>query len=238
MTMLQVKGLSFFVGSAKRRSAIFKDLNFTIKTGEFVIITGPNGSGKSSLAKLISGINKATSGQILFDGADITTKTITERARLGIAFAFQQPPHFKGLTVDDMLRIAATSHEELGQTTTDYKRLIETVGLDEKYLERGIDNTLSGGEIKRIEIASVLARQAKLTIFDEPEAGIDIWSFEKLVQVFKKLRKKAPEHSLVIISHQKRLIEQADRVIVLERGRIVLDDSPNKILPKLREKAL
>lgn len=192
MTMLQVKGLSFFVGSAKRRSAIFKDLNFTIKTGEFVIITGPNGSGKSSLAKLISGINKATSGQILFDGADITTKTITERARLGIAFAFQQPPHFKGLTVDDILRIAATSYEEPGQTTTDYKRLIETVGLDEKYLERGIDNTLSGGEIKRIEIASVLARQAKLTIFDEPEAGIDIWSFEKLVQVFKKLRKKSP----------------------------------------------
>ena len=167
------------------------------------------------------GLNKPTDGQILFEGQDITTKNITERARLGIAYAFQQPPYLKGLTVKDLLQISATSHETfIEDTETDYKQLIETVGLDESYLDREINNTLSGGELKRIEIASALARNAKLTIFDEPEAGIDLWSFEKLTNIFKKYRQKAPERSLIVISHQERLINQADRVIILEKGEV------------------
>ncbi len=234
--MLQVKNLSFAVGPARKRSTILNNLSLNIKPGEFVVITGPNGSGKSTLAKLIMGLETATDGQIIFNNTNITSKDITERAQLGIAFAFQQPPHFKGLTVRDLLQISATGHETfLEDTETDYKKLIETVGLDESYLEREINNTLSGGELKRVEIASTLARQAQLTIFDEPEAGIDIWSFEKLVQIFKKFRDKAPERALIVISHQQRLIRQADRIIVLRGGQITLQGHPDKVLPKLQE---
>lgn len=234
--MLQVKNLSFSVGPARKRSTILNNLNLNIKPGEFVVITGPNGSGKSTLAKLIMGLETATDGQIIFNNTDITSRSITERAQLGIAFAFQQPPHFKGLTVKDLLQISATGHETfLEDTETDYKKLIETVGLDESYLEREINNTLSGGELKRIEIASALARQARLTIFDEPEAGIDIWSFEKLVLIFKKFRDKAPERALIVISHQQRLIRQADRIVVLRGGQIALQGHPDKVLPKLQE---
>ena len=236
--MLQVKNLSFSVGPARKRSTILNNLNLNIKPGEFVVITGPNGSGKSTLAKLIMGLEKATDGQIIFNHQDITDKDITERAKLGLAFAFQQPPHFKGLTVKDLLRISATGHETfIEDEETDYKKLIETVGLDESYLDREVNNTLSGGELKRIEIASAIARNAKLTVFDEPEAGIDIWSFEKLVQIFKKFRDKAPERALIIISHQQRLIKQADRVIVLEKGQIAREGHPNDILPKLQEES-
>ena len=234
--MLQVKTLSISVGPARKRSTILNNLSLNIKPGEFVVITGPNGSGKSTLAKLIMGLETATDGQIIFNNTNITSKNITERAQHGIAFAFQQPPHFKGLTVKDLLQISATGHETfLEDTETDYKKLIETVGLDESYLEREINNTLSGGELKRVEIASALARQAQLTIFDEPEAGIDIWSFEKLVQIFKKFRDKAPERALIVISHQQRLIRQADRIIVLRGGQIALQGHPDKVLPKLQE---
>lgn len=219
--MLQVKNLSYSVGSAKNRTNILHDLNLNVKPGEFVVITGPNGSGKSTLAKLIMGLAKPTAGQIIWKNQEITNTKITDRARLGIAFAFQQPPHFKGLTVKDLLQISATGHETfLEDEDTDYIKLIESVGLDESYLDREVNNTLSGGELKRIEIASALARNAKLTIFDEPEAGIDLWSFDKLVQIFKKYRQKTPERSLIVISHQKRLIDQADRVIVLKGGKI------------------
>ena len=236
--MLQVKNLSFSVGPARKRSTILNNLNLNIKPGEFVVITGPNGSGKSTLAKLIMGLEKATDGQIIFNQQNITDEGITERAKLGLAFAFQQPPHFKGLTVKDLLQISATGHETfIEDEETDYKKLIETVGLDERYLDREVNNTLSGGELKRIEIASAIARNAKLTIFDEPEAGIDIWSFEKLVQIFKKYRDKAPERTLIIISHQQRLIKQADRVIVLEKGQIAREGHPNDILPKLQEES-
>ncbi len=234
--MLQVKNLSFSVGPARKRSNILNNLSLNIKSGEFIVITGPNGSGKSTLAKLIMGLEKATDGQIIFNQQNITDKNITERARLGIAFAFQQPPHFKGLTVKDLLQISATGHETfLEDTETNYKKLIETVGLDESYLEREVNNTLSGGELKRIEIASAIARNAQLTVFDEPEAGIDIWSFEKLVQIFKKFREKAPERSLIVISHQQRLLRQADRIIVIRDGQIALQGRPDDILPKLQE---
>ena len=234
--MLQVKNLSFSVGPARKRSNILNKLSLNIKPSEFIVITGPNGSGKSTLAKLIMGLKKASDGQIIFNHQDITDKNITERARLGIAFAFQQPPHFKGVTVKDLLQISATGHETfLEDNETDYKKLIETVGLDESYLEREVNNTLSGGELKRIEIASAIARNAQLTIFDEPEAGIDIWSFEKLVQIFKKFRDKTPERTLIVISHQQRLIKQADRVIVLESGQIASQGHPDDVLPQLQE---
>ena len=234
--MLQVKNLSFSVGPAKKRSTILKHLNLNINPGEFVVITGPNGSGKSTLAKLIMGLEKASDGQIIFNQQNITDKNITERAKLGIAFAFQQPPHFKGVTVRDILQISATGHETfIEDNETDYKKLIESVGLDESYLNREVNNTLSGGELKRVEIASAIARKAPLTIFDEPETGIDIWSFEKLVQIFKKFRQNAPERSLIVISHQQRLIKQADRIIVLRDGQITLQGHPDDILPKLEE---
>ncbi len=235
--MLQVKNLSFSVGPARKRSNILSNLSLNIKPGEFVVITGPNGSGKSTLAKLIMGLEKVTDGQIIFNHQDITDKSITERAQLGITFAFQQPPHFKGVTVKDLLQISATGHETfLEDNETDYEKLIKTVGLDESYLEREVNNTLSGGELKRIEIASAIARNAQLTIFDEPEAGIDIWSFEKLVQIFKKFRNKAPERALIVISHQQHLIYQADRVIVLEGGLIASQGHPDDVLPQLQEK--
>ena len=234
--MLEVKNLTFSIGSAKKRTNILNQLNLKINDGEFVVITGPNGSGKSTFAKLIMGLEKATDGTITFNQQDITDKTITERARLSIAFAFQQPPHFKGVTVKDILQISATGQETfIEDNETDYKKLIQSVGLDESYLNREVNNTLSGGELKRIEIASAFARNAKLTIFDEPEAGIDIWSFDKLIQLFKKMRQNAPERTLIIISHQKRLITQSDRVIVLRDGHIASEGHPNDILPELQE---
>lgn len=236
--MLEVKNLSFSVGSPKKRQEILHDLSFTVKTGEFVVITGPNGSGKSTLAKLIMGIEKPSAGKIVFQKTDITDQNITERARLGIAYAFQQPPHFKGLTIHDLLQVSATGHETfIKDPGVDYDKLIKTVGLDSSYLGREINSTLSGGELKRIEIASNIARQAPLTIFDEPEAGIDIWSFDKLIRIFQQIRKQNPDRSLIIISHQKRLIEQADRIILLKDGKISAQGAPAKILPKLQESA-
>ena len=234
--MLEVKNLSFSVGSPKKRQEILHDLSFVVKAGEFVVITGPNGSGKSTLAKLIMGIEKPSAGKIVFQKTDITDQSITGRARLGIAYAFQQPPHFKGLTIHDLLQVSATGHETFVKDPgVDYDKLIKTVGLDSSYLDREINSTLSGGELKRIEIASTIARQAPLTIFDEPEAGIDIWSFDKLIKIFQQIRKQNPNHSLIIISHQKRLIEQADRIILLKDGKISAQGAPAKILPKLQE---
>ena len=234
--MLEVKNLSYSVGSPKKHQEILQNLNFSVKPGEFIVITGPNGSGKSTLAQLIAGIKKPSAGSIVFQDTDITSQSITDRARLGISYAFQQPPQFKGLTAQDLLQISITGHETFVKPPEiDYAKLIKTVGLDSSYLGREINSTLSGGELKRIEIASVIARQSKLSIFDEPEAGIDIWSFEKLVQIFKKFRDKAPERALIVISHQQRLIRQADRIIVLRGGQIALQGHPDKILPKLQE---
>lgn len=234
--MLEVNNLSYSVGSSKKRQEILHDINFSIKAGEFVVITGPNGSGKSTLAQLIIGIKKPTNGTIAFQGADITDKPVTDRTRLGIAYAFQQPPHFKGLTVQDLLQIAVTGHETFVKPPKiNYQKLLKTVGLDSSYLVREINSTLSGGELKRIEIASAIARQATLSIFDEPEAGIDIWSFNRLVKIFQQIRQNNPDRSLIIVSHQKRLIEQADRIILLKDGKIVSQGSAAKMLPKLQE---
>ena len=212
--MLELCNLEFAV----KKRQIVDDISLKVKKGEFVVITGPNGSGKSTLAKLIMGIEQPNSGQILFDKQDITKMPITDRAKLGIAYSFQQPLHFKGLTVKDLLQVAATGQETfLKDEKTDYKKLLATVGLGEEYLNREINNSLSGGELKRIEIASVLARDAKLLVFDEPEAGIDIWSFTRLVKIFEKLR---GNHTVIVISHQQRIIDIADRVVIIRDGKI------------------
>lgn len=216
--MLELCNLEFSV--KKRR--IVDGISLKVKTGEFVVITGPNGSGKSTLAKLIMGIEQPSAGQILFEKQDITKMSITDRAKLGIAYSFQQPLHFKGLTVKDLLQVAATGQETfLKNEKTDYKKLLAAVGLGEEYLTREVNNSLSGGELKRIEIASVLARNAKLMVFDEPEAGIDIWSFNQLVKVFQKLHES---HTLIVISHQKRIIDIADRVVIIRDGKISKED--------------
>lgn len=237
--MLQVKNLSFSVKNGNKTRNILDNLNLTVKPGELIIITGPNGSGKSTLARTIIGIQKPTSGKILFNNADITDMSITERAKNGIAYAFQQPIHFKGLTVKDLLQISATGQETfMHENEPDYHKLLKTIGLEpSEYLDREIDSSLSGGELKRIEIASILARKAPLTVFDEPEAGIDIWSFDKLVRVFRGLRKQNPDASYIIISHQKRLIEIADRIIILKKGQISTSGTREKMLPKLEDYA-
>ena len=216
--MLDLQNIVFMVKNGSKQRTIINDLSLKVKTGEFVVITGPNGSGKSTLAKIIMGIEQPTSGQILFDKQDITKMSVTDRAKLGIAYSFQQPLHFKGLTAKDLLQIAATGQETfLKDEKTNYKKLLAAVGLGEEYLTREINNSLSGGELKRVEIASVLARDAKLMVFDEPEAGIDIWSFSKLVKVFQKLREN---HTVIVISHQKRIIDIADRIVIIRDGKI------------------
>ncbi|MBR1939379.1 ATP-binding cassette domain-containing protein [Candidatus Saccharibacteria bacterium] len=231
--MLDLQNIEFVVKNGAKRRTIIQDLSLSVKAGEFVAITGPNGSGKSSLARLIMGINRASAGKLIFNGQDITEKTITERAKLGIAYSFQQPVHFKGLSVRDLLQVAATAKETFLQDTgTDYEKLLATVGLSQDYLERQIDNSLSGGELKRVEIASVLARGAKLMVFDEPEAGIDIWSFARLTDVFRKLHKK-PDCAIVVISHQKSILNIADRVVILKDGKIQAQGRPEDLKEEL-----
>lgn len=198
---------------------ILQGISFDVSENELVVITGPNGSGKSTLAKCIAGINDVSSGRILLNVEDITKKSITDRAKSGVAFAFQQPVKIKGVTVRDLLTAAGAKKPE---------EYLEMVGLaPDEYLDRELSGSLSGGELKRIEIASVLARDSKLMIFDEPEAGIDLWSFDNLVDVFKKLKKN---HSIIIISHQERIIKLADKVLVLEKGKISHECSADEFL--------
>lgn len=223
--MLELVNISFGGFNGRVKNKILDGISLKFKRGSFTVITGPNGSGKSSLAEVIMGIKKASSGQIVFDKTDITDKTITDRAKEGIAFSFQQPVKFKGVTVYDLLNIsngALMSETEAG-------RYLKKVGLEpENYLFREVDEKLSGGELKRIEIASVLARNAKLIIFDEPEAGIDIWSFEKLTSIFKKL--KAEGRTLIVISHQEKIFKIADEIIMLEGGKVTARGTFKKVL--------
>lgn len=224
--MLELKNISMKVDESKE---ILANLNLTIGQGKFVVITGPNGGGKSTLAKIISGIEKVTAGQILFHGIDITNKSITDRARLGISFAFQQPVRFKGITVRDLLMLASENQ----YTEQKLHASLRDVGLCPKdYLDREVNSSLSGGEIKRIEIAMVIARNSELTIFDEPEAGIDLWSFQNLIQVFKKLRQES-NGSVIIISHQERILDIADEIVVLSEGKIAAQGAKDTILPNL-----
>ena len=225
--MLELKNICFEVEDEKK--GILKDVSLKIDSGKFVVITGPNGGGKSTLARIISGILTPTSGQILFDGQDITGLDITERTKLGISFAFQQPVRFKGITVHDLISLAAGS--PLNQVEA--CQYLSEVGLCARdYIDRELNDSLSGGEIKRIEIATILARGTKLSIFDEPEAGIDLWSFKNLIAVFQKMYEKI-NGSIMIISHQERILNIADEIIVLANGKIISQGAREDILPRL-----
>lgn len=227
--MLEVKNLTFRVNENGIERNIVHDISFTVENGEMLVITGPNGGGKSTLAKVLMGIEEATSGQIILDGEDISAYDVNHRANAGIGYAFQQPPRFKGMTVSRLLSLAAG--RKLSET--ECCKMLSSVGLCAKeYIHREVDATLSGGEMKRIEIATVLAKHHKLCIFDEPEAGIDLWSFSMLIQQFEKIHEKK-EESLILISHQERIIEMADRIMVIEDGKIREIGAKEKILPSL-----
>ena len=228
--MLQIRNLSFAVDSDGQEKEILRDISLDIPDGKLFVITGPNGGGKSTLAKLIAGIEKPTQGRILFNGEDITDAGITERARMGIGFAFQQPVRFKGIQVADLIRLAAGRELTIAEACAYLSR----VGLCAKdYIHREVNASLSGGELKRIEIASVLARRSLLTVFDEPEAGIDLWSFNNLIEVFREQREEIADRSILIISHQERILNIADEIIVLENGTLKQQGEKNEVLPGL-----
>lgn len=227
--MLELKNVSFEVPEEGMDKEIIKNISFVIPDGKFTVITGPNGGGKSTLAKLIAGIQKPTAGQILLNGQDITELNITERARMGISYAFQQPVRFKGVTVLDLIRLAKGENISISGAC----EYLSQVGLCAKdYISREVNGSLSGGELKRIEIATVLARGTKLSVFDEPEAGIDLWSFQNLIQVFEKMHKEV-HGSILIISHQERILNIADEVLVITDGEVTSHGPKDKILPKL-----
>ena len=227
--MLELKNISYEVHDEIDDSKeILRDISLTIDD-HFVAITGPNGGGKSTLAKIIAGILKPTSGQILLDGVDITDMSITERANAGISFAFQQPVHFKGLTVKDLICLAAGKNLSINEVCD----LLSEVGICARdYVDRELNGKLSGGELKRIEIAMIRARGTKLSIFDEPEAGIDLWSFKSLIHVFEKMR-DAIDGTIIIISHQERILDIADKIIVLADGNLKNYGSKEEVLPTL-----
>lgn len=229
--MLELKNICFAVNEEDgRNKEIIHDLSLKVDDGKFLVITGPNGGGKSTLARVIAGIEKNVSGQILLDGEDITGKNITERARMGMAYAFQQPVRFKGLNVIDLLRIAAGKELSVASAC----EYLSKVGLCAKdYVEREVNASLSGGELKRIEIATVLARGARLSVFDEPEAGIDLWSFQNLIRIFETMRESIRNSSIIIISHQERILSIADEIAVLAAGRIERIGPRDEVLPAL-----
>lgn len=227
--MLELKNICFDVASENGEKEIIKGISLTVPDGEFVVITGPNGGGKSTLARLIMGIEKPTSGKILLDGQDVTGLGVTERANLGISFALQQPVRFKGIRVVDLLRLAAKKELTIGEAC-DY---LSAVGLCARdYVEREVNASLSGGEVKRIEIATVLARGTKLAVFDEPEAGIDLWSFQSLIQVFENMRRRT-HGSILIISHQERILDIADEIVLIADGKVRKQGRKDEILPEL-----
>ena len=228
--MLELQHISFEVTEGSGGHEILRDVSLTVPNGRLVVITGPNGGGKSTLARLIMGIEKPTGGTIRFNGEDITGLSITERARLGIAFAFQQPVRFKGLQVLDLLRLA--SGRDI--TPSDACEYLSAVGLCARdYINREVNASLSGGELKRIEIATVLARGKSLSIFDEPEAGIDLWSFQNLIEVFQGMRAHIQDSSIIIISHQERILNIADEIVVLQGGALAMQGPRAQILPQL-----
>lgn len=226
--MLELKNICYEVADEKSQKGILKNVNLTIDD-RFVAITGPNGGGKSTLAKVIAGIVTPTSGQILLDGEDITNLSITERANKGISFAFQQPVRFKGLTVRDLVSIAAGKR----LSVADVCHYLAEVGLCARdYVNREINASLSGGELKRIEIAMIMARGTKLSIFDEPEAGIDLWSFQNLIKVFEKMYQEI-NGTILIISHQERILNIADKIVVLAQGEVRQYGKRQEVLPAL-----
>ena len=227
--MLDIQHLSFAVTNEAAGKEILHDITLTVDSGRFVVITGPNGGGKSTLAKMIAGIEKPTAGKILLDGTDMADLSITDRAKLGVSYAFQQPVRFKGITVLDLLRIASGKRLSVSEACA----ILSEVGLCARdYVNREVNGSLSGGELKRIEIATVLTRGTQLSVFDEPEAGIDLWSFQNLIRVFEKMYEQT-RGSILIISHQERILNIADEIIVLAEGKIVSHGSRAEILPTL-----
>lgn len=226
--MLELKHISFQAEDTGKEIEILRDINLVIKD-RFVAVTGPNGSGKSTLAKIVAGILMPTEGQILLDGVDITDKSITERANLGVGFAFQQPVRFKGITVKDMLSIAAGKDADMAEICS----MLSEVGLCARdYVNREINASLSGGELKRIEIAMIMARKTKLSIFDEPEAGIDLWSFQNLIRVFEKMYEET-KGTILIISHQERILNIADQIVLLADGCVKKVGTREELMPEL-----
>lgn len=227
--MLEVRNLTFQVEDNGEKLSIVKNINFSAADGEMLVITGPNGGGKTTVAKLLMGVIEAAGGEILLDGVDITNMPIDERAKQGIGYAFQQPPVFKGMTIRRLLNLAAG--KELPEHVC--CELLSNVGMcAREYLDREVDSTLSGGERKRVEIATVLARPHKLCIFDEPEAGIDLWSFSMLVQEFEKIHREKKE-TLVLISHQEKIIRMADKILIIKDGEVERCAAAEEILPVL-----
>ncbi len=228
--MLECRNLSFGVESEGQQKEIVRDVSFTLPDGKLTVITGPNGGGKSTLARLIMGIERPAEGSIFFNGEDITALSVTERAKKGIGFAFQQPVRFKGIQVMDLIRLAAGGTLSVSGAC-DY---LSAVGLCARdYINREVNSSLSGGELKRIEIATVLARGAQLSVFDEPEAGIDLWSFQNLIEVFESMRKDISGSSILIISHQERILNIADEIIVIKDGLLSSKGPKEEILPML-----
>lgn len=230
--MLELQHISFTAEENGSKKEILKDINLKVEE-RFVAITGPNGSGKSTLAKMIAGIITPTEGKIFLDGEDITDLSITEKAKRGVSFAFQQPVRFKGLTVKDLISLAAGKKLKVNEVCN----ILSEVGLCAKdYVNRELNGSLSGGELKRIEIAMIMARGTRLSIFDEPEAGIDLWSFNNLIRVFEKMYKDI-QGSILIISHQERILNIADKVIVIADGQVKSEGSRKEVLPELLGKS-
>lgn len=228
--MLELKNISFGVDADGQYKEIIKDVSLTIPDDEFLVVTGPNGGGKSTLARLIAGIEKPTEGRIILNGEDITEMSITERAKNGIGFAFQQPVRFKGIQVLDLIRLAKGSR----LSPADACEYLSAVGLCARdYIDREVNSSLSGGELKRIEIATILAKRPALSVFDEPEAGIDLWSFKNLIEVFEGMRKSISGSSILIISHQERILNIADEIVVLKNGMLTAKGAKDEVLPQL-----
>lgn len=229
--MLELIDVSY-IAEDNANMHILKNISLKIEDSKFVVITGPNGGGKSTLAKVIMGIKKPTSGKILFNGEDITNMSISERAKKGISFAFQQPVRFKGITVKDLIEIAANRKI----SSKEIYEYLSKVGLNgDEYINREVNSSLSGGEMKRIEIAMVMAKDTKLYLFDEPEAGIDIWSFNNLIEVFQNMREE--NKSIIVISHQERIMDIADDIVLIEEGKVISHEKREDILPCLLKKA-
>ena len=228
--MLELKNISYSVPSPQGADAIINNISLTVPSGELLVLTGPNGGGKTTLAKLVMGILAPTDGQIIWNGQDITKMSITERARLGVSYGFQQPPRFKGIKVGDLLSIASGKRLLKRAEACEYLTRVGLCAAD--YIDRDVDTSLSGGEVKRIEIATILARGCGLMILDEPEAGIDLWSFARLTETFREIHEQE-EGTMIIISHQERIISLADEVVVVDRGVIAHRGTPDEVLPSI-----
>ena len=228
--MLRIENLCFTATGENGTKDIIKDLNLVLEDKTFAVITGPNGGGKTTLAKLIMGLEKPTSGKIYWNEQDITDLSVTERAKLGVSYGFQQPPRFKGVTVYDLLK-AASGRDMTRLECCEYLTQVGLCARD--YINREVNGSLSGGELKRIEIATVLARDTVLSVFDEPEAGIDLWSFKSLIEVFERMRSANSDRTIIVISHQERILNIADEIIVLGGGNILAHGPREEVLPTL-----